>query len=586
MAKIEKIHIHFGLDSLLGIFSAVSLLKSIIFARNVFFVNFILTASLLAFDVFFIWKKSKNRTEVEKTDKYLDRFAWRSLSWLFITTLVMLIIITKAIVLNVGAEQYLIVETFDNAFIFVEIAAFFLGKNVLTLNWLTKNSGNNSHWALLKRFALFSAIYCLVAAIIVFIVRAVFAANIITFVCILFVIMATFFTVTTIRQSMHDQKMADKRLLATILIFFALFGGYKFLSRDVWLLQTYIDSVPYIYESNDIISYDDETGVYTIVSDSEDFKILQLTDIHLGGSSISYEKDLKALQAVYKLIEHTKPDLVIVTGDLTFPVGVISFTFNNTAPVKLFASFMEKTGIPWAFTYGNHDTESLASASSYELNELYKSLSWKSGHNLLYPSTQPEINGKKIWGRNNQLIEIRNSDGSLNQAVFLLDSNAYTGEGLNAYDYIHDDQVEWYKNEIQRLNEKENKTISSLGYFHMPLQQYKTAYDLYKSGSDEVKYYFGSNGEPNNLITASKHSSKLFDTAVELGSTKGFFCGHDHYNNASIEYKGIRLTYGMSIDYLVLFGIANKTEQRGSTLVTTHRDSSIDIEQIPLVSIE
>ena len=87
-------------------------------------------------------------------------------------------------------------------------------------------------------------------------------------------------------------------------------------------------------------------------------------------------------------------------------------------------------------------------------------------------------------------------------------------------------------------------------------------------------------------ICASEYPSKLFDTAVELKSTKGFFCGHDHYNNMSLEYQGIRLTYGMSIDYLVMPGIARDTKQRGATLITYHKDSSIDIEQIPLTSIE
>ena len=60
----------------------------------------------------------------------------------------------------------------------------------------------------------------------------------------------------------------------------------------------------------------------------------------------------------------------------------------------------------------------------------------------------------------------------------------------------------------------------------------------------------------------------MFDTALELGSTSGFFCGHDHYNNASIEYKGIRLTYGMSIDYLAMPGIEKETKQRGAELIT------------------
>lgn len=90
-------------------------------------------------------------------------------------------------------------------------------------------------------------------------------------------------------------------------------------------------------------------------------------------------------------------------------------------------------------------------------------------------------------------------------------------------------------------------------FFHIPLQQYKTAYELYEANSKEVKYYFGENNEKMfDKVCASEYPSKMFDTALRLGSTKAFFCGHDHYNNMSLEYKGIRLTYGMSIDYLAI----------------------------------
>lgn len=242
---------------------------------------------------------------------------------------------------------------------------------------------------------------------------------------------------------------------------------------------------------------------------------------------------------------------------------------------------MRNTGVPWAFAYGNHDTESLANATAWEVNELFKSLSFQTSGNLLYPYTQPNITG-----RNNQLIEIRNADGSLNQAVFILDSNDYIDGVMNDYDYIHDDQVEWYRAEVERLQEREGETVSSLLFFHMPLQEYRTAYELYESGSGEVEYFFGANREKMiDKVCCSEYPSSLFPMAKELGSTKAMFCGHDHYNNLSVEYDGIRLTYGMSIDYLAMPGIDEDTEQRGGTLITLYQDSSYEIEQIPLTDI-
>ena len=44
----------------------------------------------------------------------------------------------------------------------------------------------------------------------------------------------------------------------------------------------------------------------------------------------------------------------------------------------------------------------------------------------------------------------------------------------------------------------------------------------------------------------------------------------------------MRLTYGMSIDYLAMPGIARDTKQRGATLITVHEDGSSSIEQVPL----
>jgi len=153
------------------------------------------------------------------------------------------------------------------------------------------------------------------------------------------------------------------------------------------------------------------------------------------------------------------------------------------------------------------------------------------------------------------MIEIRRQDGELMQALFLLDSNDYIPEGkLNEYDYIHEDQVAWYEKQVKRLSKKEGYTIPSMVFFHNPLQEYKEAYRLYQKGDPQVTYFYGGNGEKMiDKVCCSQYPSELFDKAVELGSTKAMFCGHDHYNNLSVEYQGIRLTYGYSIDYLAYY---------------------------------
>ena len=513
-----------------------------------------------------------------------DRYARRTVNWTLVAFWAFFSLVLKVVTLGVNSKADEVMESVLGNVFLLEAVAFFLVKDALLLHWVNARRtldkkpafGKELRWVLIS-----SILFWVLASALFYAFERVFVLNIAPFLIGVFAAWIVVYNFTRINCFTYEKKKHNKVVIAAVLLIAVAAGGYMLLSRDIWLTQPYINSTPYIYESEAKIAYDDDTGIYTVTKGEGDFKVLQLTDIHLGGSVLSYDKDLKALKAVYALLDETKPDLVVVTGDLSFPMGIFSFSFNNTATVQQFAAFMRNTGVPWAFTYGNHDTETMAATKQSDLNALYKSLSYKTSRNLLYPYVQPDI-----WGRNNQLIEVRNADGSLFEGLFLIDSNAYTGEGLNKYDYIHDDQVDWYKENVLRMSGEAGHTVKSLVFFHIPLQQYKTAYELYEAGSDQVTWYFGSNDEKMiDKICCSEYPSAIFDTAKELGSTTGFFCGHDHYNNMSLEYQGIRLTYGMSIDFLVMPGIARDTKQRGATLITLHEDGTEAIVQVPLTSI-
>ena len=471
-------------------------------------------------------------------------------------------------------------------FVVTNISAFeffllLLGKNFLLSKWtndILVNKKTRQTGVYLSGALLISAVYW-AAVIIMFVLFN--TSNWITFYIAVgvYAVLALAFDLTLRKRITFRNIRVNKPRIAIVGVLAVALGFYFFMRKDVWLTQPFINVTPNISETKAEISYDDGSGVYTITkSDDRDFRILQLTDIHLGGSITSYPNDMKALNACFDLIQAAKPDLVVVMGDLCYPLGISSFSLNNTAPVQQFAAFMRNTGVPWAFTYGNHDTEAMAAKGKESLNTLYMRLSWKTSKNLLYPYAQPDI-----MGRNNQVIEVRNADGTLNSALFLIDSNAYVGQGFSKYDYIRDEQVDWYAENVRRLFTEAGRTLPSYCFFHIPLQEYATADALYRAGSDEAIYCFGFNGE--SKVCASEYPSKLFDTALELGSTRGFFCGHDHYNNMSLEYKGLRLTYGMSIDYLATPGIAKHTAQRGGTLIVLDKDGEMTLSQIPLTSI-
>lgn len=67
-----------------------------------------------------------------------------------------------------------------------------------------------------------------------------------------------------------------------------------------------------------------------------------------------------------------------------------------------------------------------------------------------------------------------------------------------------------------------------------------------KLGDRAVIYRHGSVGEKDEYFGISKYEGDFFEEAVRNGVIRWIFCGHDHLNTLSLEYKGIRMTYGMS----------------------------------------
>lgn len=320
----------------------------------------------------------------------------------------------------------------------------------------------------------------------------------------------------------------------------------------------------------------DAAGRWVFTAD-RDFKILQLSDIHIGGGFMSIQKDKAALNAVAAMITAEQPDLVVLTGDLTYPVPVQAGTFNNKENAKLLADLMEQLGVYWAPVLGNHDSESYSYYSRESIGALYESDA--------YPHCLFGAGDAAVDGVGNYCINVQNTKGEVTQSLFFLDSNAYVKGNVPGvswkYDCIHENQVEWYEQELGRITAQNGgEQPKSLAFFHMPLQEMQTAYYEYRDNgyrdTETVQYKFGEAGERDIVVYPSEMNYGFFDRVLELGSTQGIFFGHDHLNNISLAYKGVRLTYGYTIDYLAYSGIKNYGAQRGCTVITVSPDGSFD----------
>lgn len=95
-----------------------------------------------------------------------------------------------------------------------------------------------------------------------------------------------------------------------------------------------------MFNSVNLKQTDNETFTFTIDKD-KDFKILQLTDLHLGFGFISRKKDKLALNAVTKIIHKAKPDMIVLTGDSIFPFLPKAGTLNNRKQAYKLMKFMD-----------------------------------------------------------------------------------------------------------------------------------------------------------------------------------------------------------------------------------------------------
>ncbi len=381
-------------------------------------------------------------------------------------------------------------------------------------------------------------------------------------------------------------KKTKNRLLIFISVIIALgivIAGLNFLSLQNLIKKG--NSYNKVEIENQLMAQKDENGYWYFTTDG-DFKVMHLTDVHIGGGFMSKDVDEKALNAIATMVTKEKPDLVLATGDIAFPVPYMAGAFNNYCGAKAFGHLMETLGVYWTVTFGNHDAECYSYFDREAVAEIYSDEDFE---HCLFQAGPEDVDG---YG--NHIIEVKNSKGIITQAMVLIDSQAYVKDTLidsikGAYDNIHPNQVEWYESEIKRMN-AENKEISKTAesvvthaFSHIPLVEMADGWNEFVENgfkdTKDFKYIEGIIGEGGRRVYCGLGEDDLFEKMLELGSTKAMYNGHDHINNTTFEYKGIQFSYGYSIDYFAYSGIDKLGSQRGCTIITCKPDGEFSIDK-------
>ena len=242
-------------------------------------------------------------------------------------------------------------------------------------------------------------------------------------------------------------------------------------------------------------------------------KIVQLTDIHWDPQSKNCAQTAQTIEAVLAL---EKPDIAMLTGDVvTEKPGPEGW--------KAIIALLEKAQVPFTVMMGNHDAEVMPKKEIYDL--LAQS-----------PYFIGEKGPETIHGCGNYVVPVYGADHKTTKALlYCIDSNDYPeSKDYGTYDWIHFDQVAWYRQTSARFT-KENggNPLPALAFFHIALPEY-----------DAIPNNGTMLGEKNEGSGASKINSGLFASFIEMGDVMGAFVGHDHDNDFIGTHYQIALAYG------------------------------------------
>lgn len=262
-----------------------------------------------------------------------------------------------------------------------------------------------------------------------------------------------------------------------------------------------------------------------------DFVILNLTDTHLTGCDWTEDTGHFAIvdKTVKELIARVKPDLITLTGDYSTEPYFIDMV--------RFADYMESFGIPWAPVWGNHD-HGEGDAFLDHAADVFQ--------------TKPHCifeKGDPAMGNGNYIIRIE-ENGRPAAALFMTDTRG----GI-----INDVQTAWFSENAALLKNEGCRNAAIL--MHMPMTEYNDALDAALAGGSAAASsvsmeescgedcwndgYRDSFGIKRENVCPIAENPAWFDALRSSGIAKYVICGHEHINNFSIPYRGIRLVYAL-----------------------------------------
>ena len=279
----------------------------------------------------------------------------------------------------------------------------------------------------------------------------------------------------------------------------------------------------------------------------KDFVILNLADVQLCDlEDVWHFKTVK--REIEYLVETAKPDLITLTGDQTW-------SNENLLSLNYLIGVLESFGIPYAPVFGNHDCGNEMDSAVYSRNKCCDV--YENARNCLF-----RRGPTNIGALGNYVVNIM-EDGKIFRTVYMLDSGYE--------DVITDGQKEWFLWNANGIKDIIGYYPESLAFMHKPLPEYGLAYRDYISGGETTA--IGSVHVHYSLWGSDQNG--FFESAKSV-NVKDVVCGHQHGNNFTLLYDGVRLTFALKTGELGGFYEDGTTYLNGATVIRIGGETVIE----------
>lgn len=282
-----------------------------------------------------------------------------------------------------------------------------------------------------------------------------------------------------------------------------------------------------------------ESGGVLRFDENGEFKVMIFAD-----SQDDEDLEETTAQLMREGIAKYDPDLVVFLGDNTVADG---YDKQYAAIEAILAPCIE-ADVPFALVFGNHDQEQ--GVEKEVLLAMYKQI----GGSLCLTWDAPDV-----YGCGNSNLLIMSSDNILDPAfnLWFIDSGSSLhdeeGEWLG-YDYVREDQIEWYENTAATLKVLNGgEAVPSVLFQHIIVPEvYEAMYPSVPLPIQEITYkdkaylpipsFSKHTGVVMEPPCPSYYSAGQFDSLVATGDVLATFHGHDHVNDFTLNYQGIDIT--------------------------------------------